>query len=119
MAQQLSQRDGLPGGRRVFEVRGDRIFQPELAIADQEHDSGGNELLADRTDLEHRIAGHRRLQLDVGETERPDGNRLAVAQYRNGNAGQSLIGHLGSQVCVDRIRGRRRHKQDQQPSCHG
>jgi hypothetical protein len=116
VAQQLSQRDWLPRLRRVVEVLSERIVEPDLAIADQQHDSGSDELLADRADLEHRIARHRNVQLDIGDTECPDGNRLAIAEHGQRETGQSLIRHFASQVRVDCVRRCGCREEKEQPA---
>lgn len=47
MAEELLNRDRLPGARALLEIHADRVMQSELSIRHQEHHPGGNNLLAE------------------------------------------------------------------------
>src|SRR4029450_13670922 len=57
--------NGFPGIRLALEKLADRIVQPNLTLLDEQHDSGGNELLADRRNLVDGFGRRRSLELHV------------------------------------------------------
>ena len=65
VAQQFTNRDLLPGRRRIGKVLRERILQPDLALFNQHHDCGRSELLAHRTGLKDGFGLDRNLQFHI------------------------------------------------------
>ncbi len=59
MRQQMSHRHAEPLAGEIRQILMDGVIQPEFIFLDEQHDGGGNELLADGADLEHGAVHHR------------------------------------------------------------
>ena len=82
MGEQLPNRDRSPRRRRLIEVFADSIVEAEPLFLDEQHDSAGNELLADRADLVNRLRGRGNLSFAISHAISGGFNDGAVPDNR-------------------------------------
>jgi hypothetical protein len=61
----------LPRIGSAVEILADLIVEPDPALLNKQHDAGGDELFADRADLEDGFGAHGHIELDIGESVYP------------------------------------------------
>jgi hypothetical protein len=108
----MADRDFPPGLGGVGQVLADRVVDGELAVPGEEHDAAGDELLAHRRELEHRVGRSRRVKLEVRPAVGADGDGLAVPQHGEGNARDVPAVHVGADEVVEGVRPRGRSKDE-------
>ena len=91
MGQQVTKRDGVPGLRRARQILADLVVHRQLAVLDQQHDGGGDELLAQRADLENGVGPGGDAVFDIGETVALDLDRDSVLDDRNRHGRHVLL----------------------------
>src|SRR5215510_14752893 len=68
MSEQMPNGDPIPRLRRSIEVFADLVVEADLPLLGEQHNSRGDELFADRSDLKNSLGPRRDVMLDVRQT---------------------------------------------------
>ncbi len=110
---------GFQASGERLEVLADWVIQSDLALLDEQHDSGGNELLADRRNLVDGFRRGRHLEVDVRDAVARALDNLTFLEHHEREAWDVLPLHfvLDEDVCPVRLRkkdrGKEHHKTEQ------
>jgi hypothetical protein len=99
----VSKGDAAPRLRRAGEVLADRIVDREATILGQQHDAGGEELLAHRPDLEDGLRSDRDPVLEIRHAVPLRLDQLAAAYDGERHAGNAHARHRVGDEPVDRV----------------
>src|SRR6267142_3636766 len=97
----------FPRLRRSVEELVYVIVEADLALFDQEHNPGRDELFADGTNLEDGLRSGWNIELDIRHTVTLGLDNLPIFDYCKGQTRNVLRPHLGSNVVVYRFRTHR------------
>ena len=101
--QQVADGDPIPRRRSSSQILRNRIVHGELAVLHQQHDSGGDELLAGRRDLVDGRGRGRGAARAIGHAVAGNLDDLPVLQHGDRCRGDALPLHLGADVFVDAV----------------
>src|SRR5688572_19744071 len=104
MRKQMTKRDRLPRARCPFKILTELVVQSDPVVLNEQHDSGGDELLAHRSDLENSIGPCSNAIFQIGKPISFRLDQRAVFDHRNGNRGNVLTLHHRLDVIIDVIR---------------